>query len=70
MHDWLNGVLTDFHRTRSQRQAVLAPRGSAKTTKISKAYTLYAVCEQLERYVLLVSGTIAQAEKNLIAVRA
>src|SRR5262245_23890677 len=40
-HVWLAGQLQDLHLRRGSRMALIAPRGSAKSTWISFAYPLW-----------------------------
>ena len=69
MHEWLESVLETLHIQRGCRQALIAPRGGAKTTWLSKAYPLYCVVHGLEPYILLISDTATQSEKNLAAIK-
>ena len=69
LHEWLIAELDQLDRVRGQRFAIVAPRGSAKTTWISKVYPLYCILHALEPYVVLISNTAAQAEKNLADIR-
>jgi predicted phage terminase large subunit-like protein len=69
LHQWLAEQLCDFHERRGSRLAVIAPRESAKTTWITLAYVLRCAVEGLERYILLLSDSEAQAEQYLSAIR-
>jgi len=69
MHEWLVESLCRLHTERGQKLAVIAPRGSAKTTWISKTYPLYCAVYELEPYIVLASNTTAQSERNLEAIR-
>lgn len=69
MHGWLCKRLERLPYRRGRRLAVIAPRGSAKTTWVSKTYPLYCIVHELEPYIMLVSDTAIQAEKNLGAIR-
>ncbi len=69
LHKWLIGELDRLDRVRGERYAIVAPRGSAKTTWISKIYPLYCLLHALEPYIVLISNTAAQAEKNLADIR-
>lgn len=67
-HLWFDDELGKFHRTRNQRLNVLAPRGSAKTTRLL-AYVVYCVCHKIEPYIVLTSDTSDQAEKYLDTIK-
>lgn len=69
MHLQLIRSLQWRHETRAINEAVIAPRGGAKTTWVSKVYPLFCVCHGLEPYILLVSDSSSQAEENLEAIR-
>jgi len=69
LHRWLVGELEDWPLRRRQRLAVLAPRGSAKTTWSTFAYPLWAAVYRQEPYVILTSDTGDQAHGYLEAVR-
>lgn len=69
MHEWLIDRLARLHTERGQQLAIIAPRGGAKTTWISKAFPLYCIAHEIEPYIMLISDTAIQAEKNLAAIR-
>lgn len=69
LHKWLVQELQAAHVRRGKYTAIVAPRLGAKTTWTSKIYTLYCVCEELERYQLLVSDTLKLSKKNLSSIR-
>ncbi len=50
---------------RGNNDVWIAPRGSAKSTLISLAYILYCICEDLEKYIVLVSDTHGQGTQYL-----
>jgi predicted phage terminase large subunit-like protein len=60
-HDWLAQQLQDLHLRRGSRWALIAPRGSAKSTWISLIYPLWAALQRHEPYILLISDTQSQA---------
>jgi predicted phage terminase large subunit-like protein len=60
-HHWLAGMLQDLHTQRGSRWAVVAPRGSAKSTWVTLAYAVWAALHEYERYILLLSDTQSQA---------
>lgn len=53
----------------SQRLAVAAPRGNAKSTWVSLILTLYVICHELKRLTLIISNTSTLAESLLADVR-
>lgn len=60
-HKELYGILQVVTEKRSERLAIAAPRGSAKSVIVSLAYVLYSVCFAKEDYILLLSDTKNQA---------
>jgi predicted phage terminase large subunit-like protein len=68
-HHWLTELLQDLHAQRGSRWALVAPRGSAKSTWISLAYPLWAALNRYERYILLLSDTQSQARLLLEAIK-
>lgn len=69
-HTALIADLAAFHTTRGQRRAYRGPRGSGKTSHLSKAYPLHAALEGNERFILLTSETgPGQAEAYLSAIK-
>lgn len=69
LHRELAADLSTLHLHRGRRVNRIAPRGSAKTTFASKAYTLWAVCEGAEQFVLILSDCQEQAVSILDAVK-
>ena len=69
-HRQLLGDLANFHLARGQRRAYRGPRGSAKTTHISKAYPLWAALEGVEPLTLLLAETGEQAVAYLRSIKA
>ncbi len=69
LHKWLAEQLLDLHERRGTKLAVIAPRESAKTTWITLAYVLRCAVEGIERYILLISDSEAQAEQFLASIR-
>mgnify|MGYP006969375397 CR=1 FL=1 len=67
MHLWLDRRLVSL--ARGTRLAVIAPRDSAKSTWLSFAWPLFCAVHGLERYILLVAETAAQARRYLRAIR-
>jgi hypothetical protein len=54
----------------SQRFAVAAPRGHAKSSLLSFLFPLHDLLYSQERYIVLVSATLPQAERRLAHIRA
>ncbi len=54
---------------RAVRLAVIAPRGSAKSTWLSFAYPLFCALTLRERYILLIAETSAQARRYLRSIK-
>lgn len=48
---------------------IAAPRGSGKSTIISEEFVLYCICNDLEKYILLVANTIGQVKDMLLNVK-
>jgi predicted phage terminase large subunit-like protein len=70
LHRWLVDTFQDLHTRRGSKNAVVAPRGSAKTTWASWAYPLYCAVHGLEPYIVLISDSQAQARLLLEAIKA
>jgi predicted phage terminase large subunit-like protein len=68
-HDWLVGQLQALHTHRGSRLALVAPRGSAKSTWLSLAYPLWAAVHGYESYILLLSDSQSQARLLLEAIK-
>jgi hypothetical protein len=68
-HHWLSELLNTFHTTRGSRLALIAPRGSAKTTWITFAHVLRCALECREAYSLIISETQPKAEIFLQSIR-
>jgi predicted phage terminase large subunit-like protein len=69
LHTTLARILDEYVETRGNKNAIIAPRGGAKTTWVSKTFPLYNICHGLEHYILLVGDTTEQAQQNLEAVK-
>jgi predicted phage terminase large subunit-like protein len=69
LHLALARMLDEYVVTRGHKNAIIAPRGGAKTTWVSKTFPLYTVCHNLEHYILLVGDTTEQARQNLDAIK-
>lgn len=69
LHRFLSTRLKDFHTKRGQKLAVLAPRGSAKTTWLTFGYVLEAALTGREKYILIIGGDIDAAKGFIQALR-
>jgi len=69
-HEELTADLNDLSTHRGRHVNRIAPRGGAKTTFCSKAYSVYSVCEGLEGFILLLSDGADQAASILESVKA
>jgi predicted phage terminase large subunit-like protein len=70
-HEKLTEDLGTFHIVRGQKRAYRGPRGSGKTSHLSKAYPLHCAVEGNEQFILLTSETgPGQAEAYLAAIKA
>src|SRR5262249_5959783 len=68
-HHWLAGLLQDLHTKRGSRWAVVAPRGSSKSTWVTLVYALWPARTEYEPYILLRSATQSQARFLLEALK-
>jgi hypothetical protein len=68
-HYWLTSRLQDLHRKRGSRIAVVAPRGSAKSTWVSLVYPLWSALHGYEPYIQIISDTQSQARLLLEAIK-
>lgn len=69
MHQELYDMLQKVDEQASQRIAVAAPRGNAKSTLVSLFFILWIICTEREKYVLLLSDTKDKAAQFLANVR-
>lgn len=69
MHLELGAVLEKATNQRGARLAIAAPRGHAKSTLVSLAYVLWAICYSKEFYVVLISNTSDQASDQLSIIK-
>ncbi|HPZ07731.1 MAG TPA: phage terminase large subunit [Candidatus Eremiobacteraeota bacterium] len=59
MHD----DIIDLAQNKNERSVVIvAPRGFAKSTLVSFAFPLWQICEQLSKFIVIVSDTSSQAQ--------
>jgi predicted phage terminase large subunit-like protein len=68
-HQWLVGQLQNLHSRRGSRLALVAPRGSAKSTWVSLVYPLWAALSRHELYIQIISDTQSQARLLLEAIK-
>ena len=68
-HEWYRKLLATFHERREQKQSIIAPRDSAKSTWGTLIYVLYCLLYGLESYIILISDTGPQAKKFLAAIK-
>ncbi len=69
MHEEICVLLAAASTNRGRRIAIAAPRGHAKSTIVSLAYTLWSICYRRERYVTLISETSDQASQHLSHIK-
>ncbi len=68
-HVEISNLLEEMTNARGLKNAIAAPRDSAKSTIISLQYVLYSICYKLEEFILLISNTSDQANKLLSNVK-
>ncbi|KKN73330.1 hypothetical protein LCGC14_0401430 [marine sediment metagenome] len=69
LHRHIGRKMEAMAADRGQKEGVTAPRANAKTTCATLGYPLYATCEGLERYGILISDTVSQSKKFLAAIK-
>lgn len=69
LHLDLAADLAEIQQSRGQRRNYIAPRGSAKTTWLSKAYPMHGALEGIEPLTLLLAETGGQSRKYLDAIK-
>ena len=69
MHCDLFEMLQEVSHQRGARLAIAAPRGHAKSTIVSLAYVLWCICYCTERYIMLISNTLDQANDFLSQIK-
>ena len=60
-HREIYDILSDISRKRGGKVAIAAPREFGKSTMITLMYVLYCICYDLEKFILILSGTADQA---------
>jgi predicted phage terminase large subunit-like protein len=68
-HEWLADRLQGLHTQRGSRIALVAPRGSAKSTWVSLVYPLWSALHRHEPYIQIISDTQSQARLLLEAIK-
>ena len=68
-HKELAQLLQDSTFARGSKNAIAAPRGSAKSTIVSLEYIMYCICHKLEEFIVLISSTSDQAAGLLAHVK-
>lgn len=69
LHRDLASDLRELTTLRGQRRNYIAPRGSAKTTWVSKGYPLYCALEAIEPLILLLAETGEQSKAYLDSIK-
>lgn len=69
LHDELAHDLSGLHLVRGRKINRIAPRGSAKTTFVSKGYPLWATVEGVEPFILLLSDSAEQSATFLDSIK-
>ena len=54
---------------KSSNYALAAPRGEAKSTIVTRLFSLYCIVTQQKRYIVIVSNTYEQAAEFLAAIK-
>jgi predicted phage terminase large subunit-like protein len=70
LHRWLARCFDSLHLKRGTKLAVVAPRGSAKSTWSSLCYPLRCAVEGRERFIQIISDTHQQALLHLAGLKA
>jgi len=68
-HIELSNLLEEMAHARGSKNAIAAPRDSAKSTIISLQYVLYAICYKLDEFILVISNTSDQAADLLSSIK-
>lgn len=69
LHRELVADLASLHTRRGRHLNRIAPRGSAKSTIVSKAYPLYCAVEGVEPFILLLSDAESQSNGYIDAIK-
>lgn len=70
LHKYLFSRLPDvLSNPKSQLDALAAPRGEAKSTIVTRLFSLYCVLTARKRYIVIISDTIDQAAEFIEAIK-
>lgn len=70
MHEYLFEVLPKMLASeRGESHALAAPRGEAKSTIVTRLFSLYCIVTGRKRYVVIISNTYEQAAEFLAAIK-
>lgn len=70
LHDYLFAELPAMlANPKSSNYALAAPRGEAKSTIVTRLFSLYCIVTQQKRYIVIVSNTYEQAAEFLAAIK-
>lgn len=71
LHRYLHQALPDMLADKDgQMIALAAPRGEAKSTIVTRLFSLYCIAHGLKRYIVIISDTYGQAADFLEAIKA
>ncbi len=65
----LCAILQDMLLHRGQKAAIAAPRGFAKSIIVSVEFVIYCICYKLEDFIVIISNTQKQAERQLFNMK-
>lgn len=68
-HSELANQLFQISTSRGSKNAIAAPRGSAKSTIVSLQYVIYCICYKTEDFVIIISNTADQAVNFLTNIK-
>ncbi|EDN4425255.1 phage terminase large subunit [Salmonella enterica subsp. enterica serovar Kentucky] len=71
LHKYLYTRLPEVvHSTKSENDAIAAPRGEAKSTIVTQLFTLWCIVQMLKHYPVIIMDSIDQAYPMLEAIKA
>lgn len=71
LHEYLFSTLPEMLISeRCETYALAAPRGEAKSTIVTRLFTLYCIVTHKKRYIAIISDTYDQAAEFLVAIKA
>ncbi len=68
LHEYFCTRMERMADIRGVKEGSIAPRGNSKTTVASLGYPLYAICEELEDYIILAADSMSQAIQRVEAI--